>query len=255
MKQAILGVNFTPSTLHKAVQYVIVRREQLAGQYLCFSNVHTTVMAADDAAYRKILNHAARTFADGAPIAFLLRRGGQKDTERVAGPAFMEEMFRATADGSLSHYFYGSTPEVLEALTTRLKREYPALRIAGSYSPPFTDAAGTTAANTASTTTDSAQGDPDIARINAAQPDILWVGLGAPKQEKWMYAHKGEIQAVMAGVGAAFDFSAGSKKRAPEWMQKCGLEWLYRLILEPKRLWRRYLVTNTKFLWYVLTGR
>lgn len=255
MKQAILGVNFTPSTLHKAVQYVIVHREQLAGQYLCFSNVHTTVMAADDAAYRKILNNAARTFADGAPIAFLLRRVGQKDTERVAGPAFMEEMFRATADGSVSHYFYGSTPEVLEALTTRLKREYPALRIAGSYSPPFTDAAGTTATNTASTTTDSVQDDPDIARINAAQPDILWVGLGAPKQEKWMYARKGEIQAVMAGVGAAFDFSAGSKKRAPEWMQKCGLEWLYRLILEPKRLWRRYLVTNTKFLWYVLTGR
>lgn len=243
MKHTLLGVSFTPSTLHRAVRYVIHHRDRLAGQYLCFSNVHTTVMAAEDPAYRKVLNNSARTFADGAPIAFLLRRNGFQNTERIAGPAFMEEMFRATADGSVSHYFYGSTPEVLEALKARLRREYPGLKIAGSYSPPFTDARNLPA-------------DPasDIGRINAAHPDILWVGLGAPKQEMWMYAHKGEVTAVMAGVGAAFDFSAGSKKRAPEWMQKCGMEWLYRLCQEPKRLWRRYLVTNSKFLWYILRG-
>lgn len=238
MKVPVLGVAYTPATLEKAVAYVIRQRQSLQGQYLCFSNVHTTVMAAEDDAYLDALNGSARTFSDGAPIAWVLRGRGCARAERVAGPAFMEAMFRATADGSLSHYFYGSTQEVLDGLAKRLARDYPSLKIAGMFSPPFGEQR---------VSADAA----DVARIRAAAPDILWVGLGAPKQELWMRAHRGRLACVMAGVGAAFDFSAGMKKRAPLWMQRHGLEWLYRLCQEPARLMKRYLVTNTKFILYL----
>ena len=162
--------------------------------------------------------------------------------QRVAGPDFMEKMFRNTMDGSLSHYFYGSTRETLDALSNNLKEKYPGLVIKGMYSPAFGEL---------SDEEDAA----DVERINAANADIVWIGLGAPKQEKWMNAHKDKINGVMMGVGAGFNFHAGNIKRAPLWIQKIGLEWLYRLFQDPGRLFRRYIATNTKFMFYLLIDR
>ncbi len=140
-------------------------------------------------------------------------------------------------DGKHSHYFYGSTEETLSALSEALPEKYPGLRIAGFYSPPFREL--------------TEEEDSSVtAMIKEADPDFIWIGLGAPKQEKWMAAHKGAFRGVMLGVGAGFDFHAGTVKRAPRWIQKIGFEWLYRLFQDPKRLIKRYVVTNTKFLLY-----
>ena len=150
----------------------------------------------------------------------------------------MEHMFRNTSDGSLTHYFYGAKQETLDALKVNLEKKYPGIVIKGLYSPPFREL-----------TPKEDQADVDM--INASGADIIWIGLGAPKQEKWMQAHKGRINGVMMGVGAGFDFHAGTIKRAPAWIQKIGLEWLYRLFQDPGRLIKRYVITNAKFFWYL----
>ena len=154
----------------------------------------------------------------------------------------MEHMFRDTQDGRLSHFFYGASQETLDALKDNLLKKYPGIDIRGMYSPPF---------RALSEEEDRA----DVNLINGSGADIIWIGLGAPKQEKWMNAHKGEIGGVMMGVGAGFDFHAGTIKRAPKWIQKIGLEWLFRLFQDPGRLFKRYFVTNGKFIWYLLTNR
>lgn len=235
----IFGVNYCVSNLQEAVSYVLANLKDLSGQYICFSNVHTTVMAKENPAYRDILNSAALTYPDGAPIAKLQRKRNNPTAKRVAGPDFMDLMFQATADGKIKHYFFGSKEETLEALKQNLLEKYPNLNICGMYSPPFRKLT-------------PEEDKQDIERINYSGADIIWVGLGAPKQEQWMNAHKDKINGVMMGVGAGFDFHAGTIQRAPKWVQKIGLEWLYRLSRDPKRLFKRYLVTNTKFLWYLL---
>lgn len=236
---AIFGVNYCVSNLNDAVKYVLAHLKELSGQYVCFSNVHTTVMAKENLQYRDVLNEAILTYPDGAPIAKLQRKRNYQAAKRVAGPDFMELMFSATSDGNVKHYFYGSKEETLEALKQNLLRENPNLNICGMYSPPFRK-------------TTPEEDMQDIERINHSGADIVWVGLGAPKQEQWMNAHKGKINGVMMGVGAGFDFHAGTIQRAPIWIQKIGLEWLYRLFRDPKRLFMRYLITNTKFCWYLL---
>jgi exopolysaccharide biosynthesis WecB/TagA/CpsF family protein len=163
------------------------------------------------------------------------------DVERVAGPDFMESMFENTKDGRISHYFYGSKQETLDALKENLLSKYPDLNIKGMYSPPFRQLT-------------PQEDEEDIKRINDTGADIIWIGLGAPKQEKWMNAHKDKLCGVMMGVGAGFDFHAGATKRAPVWIRKIGLEWLYRLFTDPGRLFKRYFVTNVKFFWYLFTG-
>ncbi|MCR5671130.1 MAG: WecB/TagA/CpsF family glycosyltransferase [Butyrivibrio sp.] len=195
-------------------------------------------MARENREYADVLNSSAFTFPDGNPIAQLQRKRGVIGAERVAGPDFMEHMFRDTQDGRISHFFYGASQETLDALKERLEKKYPGIVIKGLYSPPF---------RALSDEEDAA----DVDMINDSGADIVWIGLGAPKQEKWMQAHKGRIKGVMMGVGAGFDFHAGTIKRAPKWIQKVGLEWLYRLFQDPGRLIKRYLVTNIKFLWYL----
>ena len=134
------------------------------------------------------------------------------------------------------HFFYGSTEETLERMKQRLAEDYPGLQVCGMISPPFREL--------------TAREDADmVAQINDAEPDFVWVGLGAPKQEIWMNAHQGRVNGLMIGVGAGFDYCAGNIQRAPLWMQRCSLEWLYRLLQDPKRLFKRYLYTNTKFIW------
>ncbi|MBO4456814.1 MAG: WecB/TagA/CpsF family glycosyltransferase [Butyrivibrio sp.] len=195
-------------------------------------------MGRENPEYREVLNSSAFTFPDGTPIAKLQQKGGYIGAERVAGPDFMEHMFKDTADGSVAHYFYGSSQKTLDALKENLLKKYPGINIVGMYSPPFRPLT-------------EEEDKADVEMINSSKADIVWIGLGAPKQEKWMLAHKDRVKGVMMGVGAGFDFHGGTIKRAPVWIQKVGLEWLYRLFQDPGRLFKRYFVTNTKFICYL----
>ena len=235
----VFGIKYAVARTEEAVFHVLSHLKDLSGKYICFSNVHTSVMGRENPEYKEVLNSSAFTFPDGNPIAKLQQKEGYIGAERVAGPDFMEHMFRDTTDGSVSHYFYGSSEETIEKLRKNLLDKYPGINIAGMYSPPF---------RALSEEEDKA----DVEMINSSGADIVWIGLGAPKQEKWMLAHKDKINGVMMGVGAGFDFHGGTIKRAPVWIRKIGFEWLYRLFQDPERLFKRYFVTNTKFICYLM---
>lgn len=236
-KCCILGVQIAAINMEAAVTYIQNNLGGLNGQYICISNVHTTVMSYEDKAYRKIQNHAVLALPDGKPLSVLSRKRGFAKADRVTGPDLMEEIFKHSKECGYKHYFYGGKLETLKVLEQKLKEQYQ-LQIAGMYAPPFGKM--------------TEEEDREIIdRINEAKADFVWVALGAPKQEQWMYAHQGKVQGLMVGIGAGVDYLAGNIKRAPMWMQKCSLEWLYRFFQEPKRLFRRYLVTNTKFLWLI----
>jgi N-acetylglucosaminyldiphosphoundecaprenol N-acetyl-beta-D-mannosaminyltransferase len=204
-------------------------------RYVCICNVHVVVTASRDAAYRSIIDAADMATPDGAPVAWMLRRLGFAGQPRISGPDLMQALCERCAAEGLPVYFYGSTDSTLAALDLRLRARFPALKISGMESPPFR-------------TLSSEEDAQAIARINASGAGIVFVGLGCPKQERWMAEHRGKLHAVMIGVGAAFDFHAGTVQRAPAWMREHGLEWLHRLLSEPRRLWKRYLVTNTLFM-------
>jgi N-acetylglucosaminyldiphosphoundecaprenol N-acetyl-beta-D-mannosaminyltransferase len=172
---------------------------------------------------------------DGMPIAWMLRRLGHSGQERINGPDVMWKYCEQAAGGGESVYFYGSTETTLRLLSKKLKAAFPELRIAGTVAPPFRALS-------------AAEDESMVDAINRSGAGVVFVGLGCPKQETWMAAHRGRIRAVMVGVGAAFDFHAGTVKRAPLWMQRTGLEWLHRICSEPRRLWRRYLVSNILFI-------
>ena len=236
-KCPVLGVGFTVTNLSEAVQYVRDNARNLKGKYICFGNVHTTVTAYENEKYMEVQNGACFIFPDGVPIHREQLNKGHRRACRVAGPDFMRLMFLSAMDGKTSMYFYGSTPETIEGIKQNLEKNYNGIDVRGYESPPFREL--------------SPEEDNEvIERINASGADILWVGLGAPKQESWMYAHKDRINALMLGVGAGFDFHAGTVRRAPLWIQKMGMEWLYRLLQDPKKLLFRYLVTNFKFVLY-----
>ena len=197
---------------------------------------YTTVTSYDDPDYCAVQNGGIMAIPDGGPLSSVGRKRGHANMERTTGPSYMGEILKISAEKGYRHYFYGSTEQTLEKLYKALNENYPGIQIAGMYSPPFRP---TTPEEDAAV----------VKRINETKPDFVWVGLGAPKQEKWMAAHQGIVDGFMVGVGAGFDYFAGNIERAPEWMQKCNLEWMYRLIQDPKRLFKRYLVTNTKFIW------
>ncbi|MCR4923129.1 MAG: WecB/TagA/CpsF family glycosyltransferase [Lachnospiraceae bacterium] len=237
LKCPVFGVNYTTAGKAEVADYLIRNSRELSGQYVCFSNVHTTVMAADDEGYRDVLNASAFTFPDGTPVADMIWKQGYIEAERVAGPDLMAELFRRCLGNHKKHYFYGSTEETLSALSDKLKKNYPWMEIAGMYSPPFRPL--------------TEEEDAEVVKmINDSGADFVWIGLGAPKQELWMAEHKGRIKGLMLGVGAGFDFHAGRVKRAPVIVQKLGMEWFYRLMQDPKRLLKRYFITNTKFIIY-----
>ena len=234
----ILGTNINVTNMQRTTSYLCDNLERLRGEYICVANVHTTVMAFRDEEYRKIQNNAAMALPDGKPLSIVSKRRGFAEAERVAGPDLMPRIFEISKEKGYRHYFYGSTEETLTKLETNLKGKYPYLEIVGMYAPPFRPL--------------SEKEDAQIVkRINEANPDFIWVALGAPKQEKWMSAHQSQVNGIMLGVGAAFDFTAGTVKRAPRWMQEMCLEWLYRILQDPFRLIPRYLSTNFTFLWNV----
>lgn len=230
----ILGIKIAVTTMKDTINIIENELEMLKGQYICVSNVHTTVMAYENEDYRIVQNSAAFALPDGKPLSLYSRKHGFPEAERVTGPDLMGELF-AREDG-LKHYFYGGKPETIEVLSKKLRETYPKLQIAGMVSPPFRELT-------------KEEDEEAVQKINESGADIIWVGLGAPKQENWMYQHKGRLNGVMIGVGAGFDYHAGTIKRAPLWMQKASLEWLYRLLQDPKRLFGRYLKTNFKYLW------
>lgn len=235
---SILGTHINVTDMDKTVNYIQQHLEELKGHYICVSNVHTTVTAYRDEEYREIQNGAAMNIPDGKPLSIVQRHSGYKKAGRVPGPDLMPEIFRISETKGYRHYFYGSQQDTLNALKDKLLVQYPELNIVGMYSPPF---------RTMSEEEDSKA----TADINACNPDFIWVGLGAPKQEKWMAAHDGKVCGVMLGVGAGFDFHAGTIRRAPLWMQEVCMEWLFRIGQDPGRLLPRYLDTNFSFVFYL----
>lgn len=239
----ILGVNISAIDMKWLLSFVTGHVKELSGDYICVSNVHTTVTAYEDEQYRAIQNGGILAIPDGGPLSSLGRKRGAKNMSRTTGPSFMGEILKLSLEQGYRHFFYGSTPETLEKLHKSLEKDFPGLQISGMYSPPFRPMT-------------EEEDIRIIEMINATSPDFLWVGLGAPKQEIWMADHQGRVKGMMVGVGAAFDYFAGNIKRAPEWMQKANLEWLYRLVQDPKRLFKRYFLTNSKFIWHaVVRGR
>lgn len=232
----ILGVNIAAIDMQWLLDFLNKNICELSGDYICVSNVHTTVTAYEDEEYRKVQNGGILAIPDGGPLSSVGQKRGFINMKRTTGPSLMGEIFKISASKGYRHYFYGATDETLEKLYSVLEGTYPGIQIAGMYSPPFRPM------------TD----DEDkviVDRINETKPDFVWVGLGAPKQEKWMAAHQGRVKGLMVGVGAGFDYHAGNIDRAPEWMQKSNLEWVYRLLQDPKRLFGRYWHTNPKFIW------
>ena len=204
--------------------------------YVCIAPVATIMDCQDDPQYRKIVNAADMVTPDGMPIVWLGRLSGNKAVQRTYGPDLMLEVCREGVARGYRHYLYGGTAEVLQRLESRLKKQFLGINIVGSFSPPF------------SPSIDNIEKEEVLSAIDRARPDILWVALGSPKQDYWMHRHRALLGVpVMVGVGAAFDFHSGEKPQAPRWMRGVGLEWLFRLLSEPRRLWKRYLIGNPRF--------
>lgn len=236
----ILGVGVSAITLPQAVDTIagwIARRE---ANYVCVSGVHGVMESQDDDALRRIHNAAGLVTPDGMPLVWLSRRQGFPGVERVYGPDLMLAVCERSAASGWRHFLYGGAPGVAEKLAARLGARFPGLHIVDMYCPPFRPLT-------------TAEDETLVARLRAAQADVVWVGLSTPKQERWMHDHVGRVGApVLVGVGAAFDFHAGLKRQAPRWMQQRGLEWFFRLVTEPRRLWRRYAINNPRFVWSIL---
>ncbi len=222
-------------TVDSAARAVVSRAAAGEGGYVCLCNVHLVTLALHDAGVRHALGAAWKRLPDGAPVAWLQRRLGHHTAERIGGPDLMPRVVDLGREQGLRHFFLGSTREVLNGVERALKERYGRVQIAGSHSPPFA----------ASVSEDSAA----IEAVRAADPHVVWCALGAPKQELWMHRFAPSLPSVLfLGVGAAFDFLAETKPRAPVWMQASGIEWLHRLSTEPRRLGGRYVRTNSEFI-------
>lgn len=235
----ILGVGVSALTLAQARDLVLGGRGQLRRGYVCVTTVHGLSEAQSDPAFRKILNRSWLTTPDGMPLVWL----GPPGVERVYGPDLMLAVCEAGRASGLTHYLYGGAEGVAEELKAKLCARFPGLNIVGTYTPPFRPL----------TATESAALHADVART---RPDVIWVGLGTPKQEHFMAEYAPTLESgVLIGVGAAFDFHSGRVRQAPRWMQRSGLEWLFRLGTEPRRLGPRYLKTNPLFVLRVLAQK
>lgn len=234
----VLGVPIDVLTRVEAKDRLMEWARLQESAYVTICNVHVVVTASRDPGYRAVISGSDMATPDGAPVAWMLRRLGFRNQPRISGPDLMWTLCERCVQERMPVFFYGSTDATLSLLKQKLNGAFPYLKIAME-SPPF---------RTLSGEEDAAAVD----RINASGAGFVFIGLGCPKQERWMAEHRGKINAVMIGVGAAFDFHAGTVRRAPAWMRNNGLEWLHRLVSEPRRLWKRYLVTNTLFLFGVV---
>jgi N-acetylglucosaminyldiphosphoundecaprenol N-acetyl-beta-D-mannosaminyltransferase len=236
----VLGVLVDGVQIPEVVQQVeswVQRRENC--HFIAVTGMHGVMEAQHDAEFRMVLNSADLVVPDGMPLVWIGRLRGHQLARRVYGPELMLSVCESAATRGMRHFFFGGAPEVPEKLAQLLRKRFPGLNVVGAYSPPFGAV--------------TRQEDQEIiAGINAAAPDVLWVGLSTPKQEKWMHAHRDRLSVpVLIGVGAAFDINSGMKRQAPVWLQERGLEWAFRLIQEPRRLWRRYILYGSQFIFYV----
>jgi N-acetylglucosaminyldiphosphoundecaprenol N-acetyl-beta-D-mannosaminyltransferase len=247
----VLGVRVDAQRLDTAVDRIggwVARGEP---NYVCVTGVHGVIASQDDDELRRIHNEAGMVTTDGRPLVWLCRsslrdrrhgRGSAAPVERVYGPDLMWSTFERSQAAGWRHYLFGSTADTLDRLATRLGERFPRASVVGAHCPP----------HDAGSDSDRSDDEAAVEAIARAHPDIVWVGLSTPKQERWMAAHVGKVQApVLVGVGAAFDFLAGTKPQAPPWMQRSGLEWAYRMAHEPRRLAGRYLRNNPRFVMLV----
>lgn len=237
---SLLGVNVSRVDQNLAVRQICEWVGQKHRTYVCVAPVATLVDARRDPLYAAAVNGAGMVTPDGMPVVWLARSRGCKDIARTYGPDLMLEVCNHGQELGLRHFFYGGTEATLQKLQLKLLRDYPQIKIVGSYAPAFR--------------AQVCQEDQGIIdRINNSSADIIWVGLGSPKQDLWMQLHRPLLHAsVIVGAGAAFDFCSGAKPQAPRWMQGCGLEWFFRLCCEPGRLWKRYLIGNSLFLFFLI---
>jgi N-acetylglucosaminyldiphosphoundecaprenol N-acetyl-beta-D-mannosaminyltransferase len=235
----VLGGRITPLDLDGTVELLRAMIKRRTRGYVCVANVHTTTLAARDEHFRKVLNGAAVVVADGMPVVWRVRAAGYPQAGRVYGADFVKALCAAGIGEGLRHGFLGGVEGVGDAIVAHLRRQFPALQIAGVWNPGIIR-----------------EGEPItpylLNAINESRCDVLWVGLGAPKQEIWMAQHHSLLAVpVSIGVGQAFDILAGRTVQPPAWIGRHGLEWLYRLVHNPRRHWKRYLYYNSLFLWYL----
>jgi N-acetylglucosaminyldiphosphoundecaprenol N-acetyl-beta-D-mannosaminyltransferase len=242
--ERVLGQRVDPVTKAQAAEAVVLRA--LTGQpgaYVCLTNVHTTVESQRSAKLRAAVDRAFLSVPDGMPLTWILRRRGHTETEKVTGIEFIPLVASLGLEMDLRHFFYGGAPGVAVRAGQRLEQMIPGVHVVGAAAPPFGETPGWAT-------------EEQRDEVRRTRPHVLWVGLGAPKQELWMTQMAEELDVpIMIGVGAAFDYIAGSKPYAPAYLRHVGLEWLFRLAVEPRRLWRRYLVGNVTFLWLLARER
>lgn len=236
---SVIGIRVNLTTYSHATGIILDWSTRRESRYVCAANVHMLMEAYDSLQYSQIVNTADLVTPDGMPLVWILRLKGHPNQQRVYGPTLMIHVLEAAAHENIAVGFYGSSHAVLQSLLARMQARFPNLKVAYSFSPTFQEM--------------SQEEDMEIIEcINTSSARILFVGLGCPKQEKWMAEHRGKVNAVMLGVGAAFDFHAGVKSQAPLGMQKIGMEWLFRFANEPRRLWRRYLYHNPRFIFLAM---
>ena len=233
---SILSSQLDQGSFDDFVSEIVAKGLAQRSNYTCCVNVHMLIEAYRNPEFQSLINQADRNAPDGKPLAMLMSRLAGRKQVRVAGMDLLPAILARAEQAQARVFFMGDTEGVLAELTARVNTDFPELAIAGTLSPPFRVLAQAEAAELCQ-------------QINDTRPNILFVALGCPKQERWMAQHKGQIPASMIGVGNAFRAYLGHEKRAPKWMQNASLEWMYRLIQNPKRLWKRYLLTNTMFLW------
>ena len=235
----VLGMKVSWTSYQHASDLVLTWARQKASKYVCVATVNNVMESYDSQAFQMVMNQADLVTPDGMPVVWAMRALGRKDATRVYGPDLTPVVLEKAAAQNVPVGFYGGAPDVLKRLVERAQAEYPGLQVAYSFSPPFR-------------LLSAAEDQNIIDAINASGARILFIGLNTPKQDLWMSAHRDKVCAVMLGVGAAFDFLAGSKRQAPRWMMPLGLEWLFRLVTEPRRLWKRYLKHNPRFLVFLM---
>ena len=235
----ILGIHISSVNVDDALLRVKHLIEGSGKGYVCVTGVHGIMEAQRDDSLRTVLNEAFLSLPDGMPTVWVGHFYGQKQMQRVYGPDFMLALCEQSQKAGHRHFLYGGSEGVAEALHTALLRSYPELKIVGTYTPPFR-------------ALDAAEKAALIEQVARVRPDVMWVGLGTPKQERFMYEMLECLDVkVMIGVGAAFDIHTGKVREAPAWIQRSGLQWLHRLVQEPRRLGRRYLVNNPLFVWQI----
>lgn len=239
VRQRVIAIDVDVCCKSSAIDSVLMLLRRKQGGYICLSNVHMCMEAFDDKGFQKVVNEADLVLADGKPISIAQRLLGNSSASQVRGQDLMEGICEVAQSNGIKLGLYGGVSDmVLDSVEDALISKYPSLNIAFKYSPPFRDLT---------------EDESDIVekRIKNSGVELLFVGIGCPKQERWMYSRRNDFDCIMFGVGAAFDFISGEKMHAPKIMQKLGLEWLFRLLCEPRRLWKRYLKQNPRFIYFL----